>query len=145
MDQAILFWMIACVVFTLLEAFTQQFVSIWFLSGSIVALILSIFNVSIDIQGSVFVIVSLITLIAFRPLVKRLVKGDKVVTNSESNIGELAIVLSDFDELTFEGRILVKDMDWAAKSEEGIAYKKGEKVIVERIEGVKCLVKGTRR
>ena len=39
MNQALLFWIVACVFFTLLEAFTQQFVSIWLLSGSIIALI----------------------------------------------------------------------------------------------------------
>lgn len=145
MDQAIIFWILACIAFTLLEAFTQQFVSIWFLSGSIVALVSSMFDVSIEIQMSLFILVSLITLIAFRPFVKRLVQGEQVATNSESNVGEMAIVIVDFDDLNYEGRILVNDMDWAAKSTDHVAYKKGEKVIVERIEGVKCLVKGARR
>ena len=40
-----------------------------------------------------------------------------------------------------EGRVLVIDMDWSAKSLDDNVYKKGEKVIVERIEGVKCLVR----
>lgn len=145
MDQAILFWILACVGFTLLEAFTQQFVSIWFLSGSIVALICSIFDLSVEIQASVFTIVSFITLIAFRPAVKKLVQGNSISTNTDANIGEMAIVLVDFDEITHEGRILVNDMDWAARSLDDIAYKKGERVTVERIEGVKCLVKGVRR
>ena len=39
------------------------------------------------------------------------------------------------------GRVLVNDMDWAAKSIDDSVYKKGEKVIVEKIEGVKCLVR----
>ena len=141
MNQALLFWIVACVLFTLLEAFTQQFVSIWFLSGSIVALIGSIFGVNEEIQGIMFVIVSLLSLIAFRPLVKTFVKGNIVPTNTDLNVGQMALVTKEFDENSLEGRVLVNDMDWAAKSLDGIAYQKGEKVIVERIEGVKCLVR----
>lgn len=141
MNQALLFWIVACVLFTLLEAFTQQFVSIWFLSGSIVALVCSIFGVSEEVQGIVFVIVSLLSLIAFRPLVKTFVQGSIVPTNSDLNVGQMALVTKEFDENSLEGRVLVNDMDWAAKSLDGIAYQKGEKVIVERIEGVKCLVR----
>lgn len=144
MDQTLILWIVACIGFTLLEAMTQQFVSIWFLSGSVVALILSMFSVSFEIQLGVFVGLSFITLFVFRPAVKRLIQGNVVATNSESNIGEMAIVLCDFDETTLEGRVLVNDMDWAAKSLDGVAYKKGEKVMVDRIEGVKCLVKGLR-
>ncbi len=141
MDQALLFWIIACVMFTLVEAFTQQFVSIWFLSGSIVALIASVIGATMDIQLVLFLLVSFVTLIAFRPFVKKHIQGHIYATNSDMNVGQLAIVTRDFDEETFEGRILVNDMDWAAKSLDETAYKKGEKVVVERIEGVKCLVK----
>ena len=141
MNQALLFWIVSCVLFTLLEAFTQQFVSIWFLSGSVVALIASFLGFAIETQCILFVVVSLITLIAFRPVVQKFVQGEIVPTNIDSNIGQLAIVLTDFDEIKSEGRVLVNDMDWAAKSLDNIAHKKGEKVIVERIEGVKCLVR----
>ena len=141
MNQALLFWIVACVFFTLLEAFTQQFVSIWLLSGSVVALIASYLGFPIETQCIVFVIVSLITLIAFRPVAKKFVQGEIVPTNTDYNIGQLAIVTTEFDEIKKEGSVFVNDMDWAAKSLDDIAYKKGEKVIIERIEGVKCLVR----
>ena len=54
---------------------------------------------------------------------------------------KLENVTKNFDENSLEGRVLVNDMDWAAKSLDGNVYHKGEKVIVERIEGVKCLVR----
>lgn len=141
MDQTLLFWMIACVLFTLLEAFTQQFVSIWFLSGSIVAMISSLFGLTLEGQFILFVLVSLVTLISLRPFVSRLAKGNIVATNTDSNLGQMAIVTREFDEITLEGRILVNDMDWSAKSIDGIAFQKGDKVLVEKIEGVKCLVR----
>lgn len=141
MNQALLFWMVLCISFTLLEAFTQQFVSIWLLTGSVVAMIGSYLGADFEMQCILFVLVSLITLIAFRPTVKKFVKGTITATNTDLNVGKLAIVTTEFNDLSFEGRILVNDMDWAAKSLDGIAHKKGEKVIVEKIEGVKCLVR----
>ena len=141
MDHAVLLWIVACMCFTLLEAFTQQFVSIWFLGGGVVALISAYFGIGFEMQCILFVIVSMMALIAFRPMAKRLVQGEVVKTNVDSNVGQLAIVTKDFDEITLEGRVLVNDMDWAAKSIDGGIYHKGEKVIVERIEGVKCLVR----
>ncbi len=141
MDHTLLLWIVACVSFTLLEAFTQQFVCIWFLSGSAVAMIASYFGLEIQTQCLLFIIVSLVTLIAFRPMVKKFVQGEIIATNSDSNIGKMAIVTQDFDEIKCEGRVLVNDMDWAAKSIDDQVYKKGEKVIVDRIEGVKCLVR----
>ena len=141
MDHTLLLWIVACVSFTLLEAFTQQFVCIWFLSGSVVAMISSYFGMKFEAQCMLFVIVSLGTLIAFRPFLKKIVHEEIVATNTDSNIGKMAIVTQDFDEYKFEGRVLVNDMDWAAKSLDEKVYLKGEKVIVERIEGVKCLVR----
>ena len=141
MEHALLLWIVTCVSFTLLEAFTQQFVSIWFLAGSIVAMIASYFGLNFEGQCILFILVSLVTLIAFRPMAKRFIQGNIVPTNSDTNLGQMAIVTKDFDELSLEGRILVNDMDWAAKSIDGVVYLKGEKVIVDRIEGVKCLVR----
>lgn len=141
MNQALLFWIVSCMLFTLLEAFTQQFVSIWFLSGSIVAMIASYLGFGFETQCILFVIVSLVALIAFRPLAKKVVQSEIVATNTDYNIGKLAIVTKKFDEITKEGRVLVNDMDWAAKSLDDVAYEKGTKVIVDKIEGVKCLVR----
>lgn len=141
MEHSLLFWIVACVCFTLLEAFTQQFVSIWFLFGGIVAMIGAYFGMNLEMQCILFVIISLMTLIAFRPIIKKFFKGEVVKTNMDANVGQMAIVTKDFDEITLEGRILVNDMDWAAKSLDGVVHVKGEKVIVERIEGVKCLVR----
>ncbi|MGN1345047.1 MAG: NfeD family protein [Traorella sp.] len=141
MEHSLLFWIVACVCFTLLEAFTQQFVSIWFLLGGVVAMIGAYFGMKLEMQCILFVILSLLSLIAFRPIVKKFLQGEIVPTNKDANVGQLAIVTKDFDEVTLEGRILVNDMDWAAKSLDGVVHLKGEKVMVERIEGVKCLVR----
>lgn len=140
MDYTLLLWIVACILFTLVEALTQQLVSIWFVAGSICALLLSIFKVSWTIQAIVFVVVSALTLMLLRPYLKKVMMGKIVPTNTDQNVGQLAIVTKSFDEESFEGRIMVNNMDWAAHSLESIAFKKGDRVVVDHIEGVKCLV-----
>ena len=141
METTLIFWIIACLAFIFVEAITQQLVALWFVAGSAFALILSLFDINFEHQLLIFVIVSLTMLLLLRPLLKRLLGNHVETTNSESNIGELAIVTQDFDTSTNEGRVLVNNMDWAARSLEQIAFKKGERVIVSKIEGVKCLVR----
>ncbi len=140
MEPTLIFWIIACIAFILIEAITQQLVAVWFVIGSACSLLVSLFDVSFDHQIIIFIIVSILTLIALRPLLKKFMSGKFVATNTESNIGQLALVTKEFDPLTLEGRILVNNMDWAAKSIDGHCFKTGEKVIVQSIEGVKCLV-----
>ena len=141
MIENLIFWVVACIIFTLIEAVTQQFVSLWFLVGSLAALLASVLNVSNEAQFLVFVFVSLITLFVLRPILKKAMQGKIEYTNSDRNVHEMAIVTKSFDASTHEGRILVNNMDWAARSIDGICFQKGDRVIVEKIEGVTCLVK----
>lgn len=141
METTLIFWIVACLAFILIEALTQQLVALWFVTGSAFALILSLFDINFQDQMILFVIVSSAMLIFLRPLLKRFMSDRITATNTDSNIGELAIVIQDFDLSTYEGRILVNNMDWAARSLEKIVFQKGDRVVVEKIEGVKCLVK----
>lgn len=141
METTLIFWIVACLAFILIEALTQQLVALWFVTGSAFALILSLFDINFQDQMILFVIVSSAMLIFLRPFLKRFMSDRITATNTDSNIGELAIVIQDFDLSTYEGRILVNNMDWAARSLEKIVFQKGDRVVVEKIEGVKCLVK----
>lgn len=141
METTLIFWIIACLAFILIEALTQQLVALWFVTGSAFALILSLFDINFQDQMILFVLVSSAMLLFLRPFLKRFMSDHITATNSDSNIGELAIVIKDFEISTHEGRILVNNMDWAARSLEGIDFHQGDKVVVEKIEGVKCLVK----
>lgn len=136
----LIFWVVACIIFTLIEALTQQFVSLWFLVGSLAALLVSVFDGTDETQFLVFVFVSLITLMMLRPFLKKAMNRKLEYTNSDRNVHEMAIVTQSFDATTLEGRILVNNMDWAAKSIDGTCFMKGDRVIIEKIEGVTCLV-----
>lgn len=77
----IAFWVVALVVFLIVEAVTAGLVSIWFVFGSLVALICAALGAAVWLQIFWFVIVSVATLVLTRPLVKRYVDSRSVATN----------------------------------------------------------------
>ena len=65
----------AIFMFAFAKAFTTQLVSIWFVLGSVCVAVTTIFTSDITIQSAVFLVVSLVSLIVTRPLVKNALKG----------------------------------------------------------------------
>ena len=63
-----IWWLIAAIGFLMLEAATFNLVSIWFAVGSAAALISCLATGSLKIQAVVFVVVSVLCLVAFKPL-----------------------------------------------------------------------------
>lgn len=134
-------WIALTVVFVIAEAATAQLTTVWFALGSVVALILAACGVeSLTVQIIVFIAVSAITLIATRPLVKKMLKKRVVATNADRNIGETGITLSEINNLEATGEVKVKGVVWTARSENGDVIPEGVKVRVKKIEGVKLIV-----
>ena len=82
-------WLAATILLLLFEASTFNLVSIWFAAGSAAALITCLFTGSLRVQSAVFVAVSILCLLAFRPLVRRL-RRPHAPTNGDLNIGRIA-------------------------------------------------------
>jgi membrane protein implicated in regulation of membrane protease activity len=133
-------WLIAIIIFALAEAATASLVSIWFIGGAFVSLILSLFNVNYVIQITAFVVVSLLLLIITRPLAKKYLNNKIIKTNSEALIGKQAIVTDTIDNLLGTGRVKVEGKDWSARATDGELIKAGETVIIQEINGVKLIV-----
>ena len=85
-------WLGVLVIFAIVEASTVTLVSIWFVGGSLAALIAALLGAEIWLQVALFLAVSTILLISFRPLLKKFHQPKKVQTNAPANIGKLAIV-----------------------------------------------------
>lgn len=100
----IAFWVAALVVFLIVEAVTAGLVSIWFVFGSLVALICAALGAAVWLQIFWFVIVSVATLVLTRPLVKRYVDSRSVATNADRSIGRAAVVTERIDNLAATGR-----------------------------------------
>lgn len=141
MENYIVFvWIIFAVFMLICEILTTQLVSIWFVLGGIAAAITCIFTDNLLVQTLVFVLVSLIALLATRPLVKKFLKNKKEPTNSDRLIGRVAIVTMDIVNQTGEGQVNVDGKIWSAKSSDGCEIKSGANVKITSIEGVKLVV-----
>lgn len=137
----IAFWVAALVVFLIVEAVTAGLVSIWFVFGSLVALICAALGAAVWLQIFWFVIVSVATLVLTRPLVKRYVDSRSVATNADRSIGRGAVVTERIDNLAATGAVKLDGVVWTARStDDAVAIEAGERVTVRAIEGVKLIV-----
>lgn len=123
------------IIFIIIECFTTQFISIWFALGAIIALLLSCLNFSFFWQLLSFATVGIILTFSLHSIItKRLLKPKAL--NADGLIGKTAIVEQDF--VQGEGRVIVEDMDWKAKSNEKLL--KGDSVKIIEINGVTLTV-----
>ena len=140
MSFAPILWLVLVIGLVLLEAVTYQLVSIWLALGAAVALIASLFHVSGTVQIVIFIVVSAISLIASRPLVKKVQSAPKAKTNSDRIIGQTAQVLQPISSEQ-KGRVSVDGRDWsAAVQNPGEQFAPGDEVQIVRIEGVTVYV-----
>lgn len=139
-DKLLWVWIALAVVFGVVEAATAQIVTIWFAIGAVGALIANAAGAGVTVQLSVFVAVSILTLIIARPYLKKFTKTEMQRTNADMYIGETAVVLEEIDNTRGTGQIKVKGSVWTARSRNGTVIPAGENVYVEKIEGVKLIV-----
>lgn len=132
-------WLAVILITFFIEAVSMDLLSIWFTFGAFVALIVSLFTDVIIYQTVVFFGVATILLIFTRPLAKKYFKVNKISTNADRVIGKVAIV-SEKIESGLRGAVLVDGKEWTAISNSHNTLKKGDKVEVLAIEGVKLLV-----
>lgn len=136
-----IFWAAAILIFGIVEALTAQLVSIWFLAGAITALIASAFSVPFAVQIIIFVCVTILALVITRPLVKKYVIAKKQRTNADRVIGQIGITCQRIDNINAEGQVKIDGKIWTARSCDNTIIPENTKVLVEKIEGVKLIVK----
>lgn len=135
------FWLVLAIVLGVLEAVTFQMVAIWFGLGALAAIIPGILGANIWVQFAVFLIVSIAALVGTRPFVKKVLKFRQVHTNADSLIGQVGVVVTDsVDGEITSGRVMVSSQEWAACTEDGMELRKGDRVLVKKIEGVRLIV-----
>ena len=119
-------WVVLMIVFLIVEGVIPGLVSIWFALGSLAALIAAMLGAQIWLQGLWFVIVSLAALILTRPLARKYVNSRTQATNAD--IGT--------------GAVFIAGKDWTARcSDPEQIIEAGTVAVVEKIEGVKLIVK----
>lgn len=136
-----IFWIVLLVVLIIVEAVTAQLVTIWFAAGAAAALIAELCGLQQWLQWVIFIAVSAVALIATRPLVRKVTNKTVQPTNADRCIGQTAVVTEDIDNVEGKGQVHVNGVTWTARSSDGSVFRKDERVTVEKIEGVKLIVK----
>ena len=134
-------WLALSGILILAEVATVQLTTIWFAGGSLVAMLLAAFGVkSILVQIIAFIAISVILLIATRPLVKKYINNRSQPTNADRCIGQTAVVTAEINNLLGQGAVKVNGIEWTARSESGTVIPKDTTVTVKHIDGVKLIV-----
>ena len=127
-------WLVALVVFLVVEGLTVGLVSIWFSAGALAALLLSLGVENIWAQIA-------LCLAAFRPMaLKYLNPSRRTPTNADRVLGMEGVVTQAIDNLRSTGTVQVRGMDWSARSAGEETIPAGTRVRVVRMEGVKLFV-----
>ena len=139
-DMSTIIWIVAIVIFGVAEAVTAGLTSIWFVLGSVAALIAAICNGPVWLQIALFFVVSIATLAATRPLVAKLMKKDIKPTNADRVLGGSARVTERIDNDVPTGAVYIDGKTWSARSSTGEIIEPDAMVRVVRMEGVKLYV-----
>ena len=134
-------WLAALIILLVVEAVTVGLVCLWFAAGALCALIVSFFVESVWVQLAVFLAVSLVCLLALRPLAKKYMDPRRVATNADRAVGAEGVVTEAIDNLKAQGQVRVDGAPWTARTEpDAPPIPAGAAVRVLRIEGVKLIV-----
>lgn len=135
-------WLIAIVVFLIIEGIVPGLVSIWFAFGSLAALIASLLHAPFWLQVLWFFIVSVAALCLTRPFARKYVNARAQPTNADMIIGADCVVKETISNLMGTGAVSAGGKIWTARTEEdGVTAEPGEIMKVVRIEGVKLIVR----
>ncbi len=140
MGNYMILWIIAVILFIILEITTVGLSSIWFAIGALFALIAAILKWSFFWQLIVFTAVSILTLIFTRPVLVKKMKLGNEKTNIDQLINATGIVIEEIGEF-HTGLVKMNEQIWSAKSINGEIIHKDQIVVVDHIEGVKLIVK----
>ncbi len=108
-------WLSLLAVLLLAEALTTNFVTIWFALGALAALLASFFTPNPAVQGTIFMVVSIVLLVATLPLVKKMRMRKKTPLNADRNIGRTATVIEPLAPGE-QGRVRLDGVNWSAVS-----------------------------
>ena len=133
-------WAAAIIGFGVLEAITVQLVWIWFVIGSVAGLV-ALLGAPIYLQIIICIAVSVLALLVTRPLVRKKLQTKVQPTNADRVIGQTAVVVEEINNLAQTGTVKIDGKVWTARSCDDKILPPNSLVAVEKIDGVKLIVK----
>lgn len=141
MDTMGFLWLGVTALAALVEAAVPALVSIWFVPGGLAAFLASLLGGPVWLQIALFIAGVVAAMVLTRPLARRLQKDGPASTNADRVLGSVAVVTEEIRNVPGAGRVKALGNSWAARSlEPDGVIPVGERVVVQRIEGVKLLV-----
>lgn len=140
MSPSVIIWLCLVVLFVIVETATVSLVALWFIGGSLAALLAAALGAGYALQAAVFVVISAVLLLLLRPLAKKHLSRKFVPTNADRLIGKTALVTQTIDPLRGLGEIRVEGVLWGARCTDADTIREGELVRIDRIEGAKLVV-----
>ncbi|MDR0532005.1 MAG: NfeD family protein [Oscillospiraceae bacterium] len=141
MENTWIVWLALVVGALILESLSQQLFSIWFALGALVALLADLAHAQLWLEIILFVAATVISLLATRPLVRRMRKKlQPQPTNADRCVGQTADVLQDINNLKGTGQIKVQGQVWTARTADGSVIEAGQTVRTIEIQGAKMIV-----
>lgn len=134
------FWIVAAVVFLIVEAATAAMNSIWFMVGALAALASAALGAPLWTQMLLFIAVSGVCFAVLYPRLKDSLRRDRQATNADMVIGRECVVTQRIDNLAGTGAVSVGGRTWTARSADGETIELGAVVTAQSIQGVKLIV-----
>lgn len=135
-------WLGVTLLAIIAELFTTELISIWFVGGGIVAIILSFFeSIGWEWQLLAFILVTALLITLLRPVVKKYFsKTNDNNTNIEALKSRKIRMLSTatFDQL---GTAKINGIIWSVKSQNDETLEEGSIVEIVEISGTKLIVR----
>ena len=119
----------------------MSLVSVWCAVGALVTVFAAYFGAPFQMQLLLFVGVSILTAALVRPLAKKYADPHKVPTNADRLLGMQGRVTETINNDYPTGAVYADGKTWTARSADGAVIPKGETVEIQRMEGVKLIVR----
>ena len=141
METTSICWLVVFILLILIELATMGLTTIWFAGGAVAGFVASMLGANVVIQAAAFFAVSILLLFFTRPFAVRYINSNKTKTNVDGLIGQEALVLEEINNILETVCARLEGKEWTARSMNDTVIPKDTVVTVERIEGVKLIVK----
>ena len=140
MENLVWLWIGIIVISLVVEVFTEQLVSIWFVPSAFITAIFSLCKMGGIWQALSFVILSIAGIVLSRVFLAGKKSNTDTRTNVEALIGERCVVTERIDNFSECGQVKIKGQYWTARGAgENDVFEVGDALKVVSIEGVKLI------
>ncbi len=135
-------WIAVIVLAIVIEVFTDQLVSIWFVPGAAIATVLDFCDVKLVWQILTVLVLAVLGIVFAKAFLQKKLRSEIVKTNIDAIIGERCVVTEKIDSYAGCGQVKIRGQIWSARGVlEDDVFDVGEHLRVVAIEGVKVICK----